>query len=55
MIAQVVRDFPRRFAAAAIYVCDNTSRDRTMEVARSAGAGKAARVHDPDFSDKIVR
>jgi hypothetical protein len=37
-IAQVVRDFRAALPQAAIYVYDNNSRDRTMEVARSAGA-----------------
>ena len=37
-IAQVVRDFRAALPQAAIYVYDNNSRDRTMEVARVAGA-----------------
>lgn len=37
-IARVVSDFRARLPDAAIYVYDNNSRDRTIEVARSAGA-----------------
>ncbi len=37
-IAAVVRDFREALPAAAIYVYDNNSRDRTAEVARAAGA-----------------
>jgi glycosyltransferase involved in cell wall biosynthesis len=37
-IAQVVRDFRAALPQAAIYVYDNNSRDRTMEVACHAGA-----------------
>ncbi|MEI7611008.1 MAG: glycosyltransferase family 2 protein, partial [Rhodospirillaceae bacterium] len=37
-IAPVVRDFRRALPDAAIYVYDNNSRDRTIEVARAEGA-----------------
>lgn len=37
-IAQVVGDFHRALPAATVYVYDNNSRDRTVEVARAAGA-----------------
>lgn len=37
-IATVIRDFRASLPTAAIYVYDNNSRDRTMEVARAAGA-----------------
>jgi glycosyltransferase involved in cell wall biosynthesis len=37
-IAQVVRDFRGALPQATIYVYDNNSTDRTMEVARDAGA-----------------
>jgi glycosyltransferase involved in cell wall biosynthesis len=37
-IAQVVSDFRTALPQAAIYVYDNNSRDRTVEVARKAGA-----------------
>jgi glycosyltransferase involved in cell wall biosynthesis len=37
-IAQTVAGFARALPTAAIYVYDNNSRDRTVEVARSAGA-----------------
>jgi glycosyltransferase involved in cell wall biosynthesis len=37
-IAKVVADFRIHLPAAAIYVYDNNSRDRTVEVARAAGA-----------------
>jgi glycosyltransferase involved in cell wall biosynthesis len=37
-ISQVVRDFRAALPHAQIYVYDNNSRDRTSEVARSAGA-----------------
>jgi hypothetical protein len=37
-IAQVVRDFRAALPRAAVYVYDNNSRDRTTDVARSAGA-----------------
>ena len=37
-IAQVVEDFRRILPGAVIYVYDNNSRDRTVEVARAAGA-----------------
>lgn len=37
-IPTVVRDFRKALPDAAIYVYDNNSRDRTIEVARSAGA-----------------
>jgi glycosyltransferase involved in cell wall biosynthesis len=37
-IAQVVHDFRAALPAATIYVYDNNSRDRTVEVARAAGA-----------------
>ncbi len=37
-IATVVTDFRRALPEADIYVYDNNSRDRTMEVARAAGA-----------------
>ena len=37
-IATVVRDFRAALPQAAIYVYDNNSRDRTVEVARAAGA-----------------
>src|SRR6266700_1223190 len=37
-IATVVADFRKALPAAAIFVYDNNSRDRTAEVARAAGA-----------------
>jgi glycosyltransferase involved in cell wall biosynthesis len=37
-VAAVVRDFRAALPDAAIYVYDNNSRDRTVEVARAAGA-----------------
>ncbi len=37
-IGQVVRDFRAALPAARIYVYDNNSKDRTVEVARQAGA-----------------
>src|SRR5713101_6820263 len=37
-IAKVVADFRAVLPAAAIYVYDNNSTDRTVEVARAAGA-----------------
>ena len=37
-VAQVVRDFRQELPDADIYVYDNNSRDRTVEVARAAGA-----------------
>jgi len=37
-VATVVRDFRAALPHAAIYVYDNNSRDRTVEVARAAGA-----------------
>ena len=37
-IAQVVTDFRRALPHATIYVYDNNSKDRTVEVARAAGA-----------------
>src|SRR6185437_1463004 len=37
-IAKVVEDFRRVLPTAVIYVYDNNSRDRTAEVARTAGA-----------------
>jgi glycosyltransferase involved in cell wall biosynthesis len=37
-IAQVIADFRAALPQAAIYVYDNNSKDRTIEVARSAGA-----------------
>jgi len=37
-VAAVVRDFRAALPAAAIYVYDNNSRDRTVEVAAAAGA-----------------
>jgi glycosyltransferase involved in cell wall biosynthesis len=37
-IAEVVHDFHRALPQARIYVYDNNSRDRTIEVARAAGA-----------------
>lgn len=37
-IAQTVRDFRTALPDAAIYVYDNNSKDRTVEVARAAGA-----------------
>ena len=37
-IGMVVRDFRAALPGAAIYVFDNNSRDRTVEVAREAGA-----------------
>jgi glycosyltransferase involved in cell wall biosynthesis len=37
-IARVVRDFRTALPQATVYVYDNNSTDRTMEVARSAGA-----------------
>lgn len=37
-IAQVVQDFRRALPEATIYVYDNNSTDRTVEVARAAGA-----------------
>jgi glycosyltransferase involved in cell wall biosynthesis len=37
-IGSVVADFRRALPGARIYVCDNNSKDRTVEVARAAGA-----------------
>ena len=37
-IAAVVRDFRAALPEAVIYVYDNNSRDRTVDVARAAGA-----------------
>ena len=37
-IVQVINDFRRALPEAQIYVYDNNSKDRTMEVARAAGA-----------------
>ena len=37
-VATVVADFRKTLPAAAIYVYDNNSKDRTVEVARAAGA-----------------
>jgi len=37
-VATVVTDFRKALPAAAIYVYDNNSKDRTVEVARAAGA-----------------
>src|SRR6201990_2640292 len=37
-IATVVADFKKALPTAAIYVYDNNSRERTVEVARAAGA-----------------
>jgi glycosyltransferase involved in cell wall biosynthesis len=37
-IPEVVRDFRRALPDATVYVYDNNSRDRTIEVARAAGA-----------------
>jgi Glycosyl transferase family 2 len=37
-IGKVVADFRAVLPAAAVYVCDNNSTDRTVEVARAAGA-----------------
>ncbi len=37
-VARVVQDFRQELPAAAIYVYDNNSTDRTIEVARAAGA-----------------
>src|SRR5579875_513642 len=37
-ISRVVRSFARELPAAQIYVYDNNSTDRTVEVAREAGA-----------------
>jgi len=37
-IAQTVASFREAFPGAPIYVYDNNSRDRTIEVARAAGA-----------------
>src|SRR3954470_16367606 len=37
-VATVVADFRKALPAAEIYVYDNNSRDRTVEVARAAGA-----------------
>ena len=37
-IAQTVRDFHAALPQAAIYVYDNNSKDRTVEIARAAGA-----------------
>jgi glycosyltransferase involved in cell wall biosynthesis len=37
-IGTVVADFRRALPEARIYVCDNNSKDRTIEVARAAGA-----------------
>jgi len=38
MIPKVVRDFRRALSEAIVYVYDNNSRDRTCDVARTAGA-----------------
>ncbi len=37
-VAAVVRDFRRALPTAVVYVYDNNSKDRTIEVARAAGA-----------------
>ncbi|MGJ5179899.1 glycosyltransferase family 2 protein [Bradyrhizobium oligotrophicum] len=37
-VATVVRDFRQALPAATVYVYDNNSKDRTVEVARAAGA-----------------
>ena len=37
-IATVISDFKRALPGARLYVCDNNSKDRTVEVARAAGA-----------------
>ncbi len=37
-IPMVIRDFRAALPEARIYVCDNNSKDRTVEVARAAGA-----------------
>jgi glycosyltransferase involved in cell wall biosynthesis len=37
-VASVVRDFRQALPTATVYVYDNNSRDRTVEVARAAGA-----------------
>ncbi|CAL75818.1 Putative glycosyl transferase [Bradyrhizobium sp. ORS 278] len=37
-VATVVRDFKQALPTATVYVYDNNSRDRTVEVARAAGA-----------------
>ncbi|BAM91583.1 glycosyl transferase family protein [Bradyrhizobium oligotrophicum S58] len=37
-VAAVVRDFKQALPTAVVYVYDNNSRDRTVEVARAAGA-----------------
>lgn len=37
-IAKVVEDFRQALPGARIYVYDNNSRDKTIEVARAAGA-----------------
>ncbi|MDU3044686.1 glycosyltransferase family 2 protein, partial [Bradyrhizobium sp.] len=37
-VAAVVRDFKQALPTATVYVYDNNSKDRTIEVARAAGA-----------------
>ncbi|MGJ4929885.1 glycosyltransferase family 2 protein [Bradyrhizobium sp. HKCCYLS2038] len=37
-VAAVIRDFKQALPAATVYVYDNNSKDRTIEVARAAGA-----------------
>lgn len=52
-IAQVVSDFRAALPQAAIYVYDNNSRDRTVEVAREAGA--VVRVERRQGKGNVVR
>src|SRR5438445_6437691 len=44
-VATVVADFRKALPAAAIYVYDNNSKDRTIAVARAAGAEVRSETH----------
>src|ERR1700722_15214931 len=44
-IAKVVADFPAVLPAAVVHVYDNNSTDRTIEVARAAGAAVGRETH----------
>ncbi len=52
-IGQVVSDFRRALPDAVIYVYDNNSRDRTIDVARAAGA--VVRVEPLQGKGNVVR
>src|SRR5580704_9264887 len=52
-IPKVVSDFRRALPSATIYVYDNNSRDRTAEVARSAGA--VVRIETLQGKGNVVR